>query len=140
MQHGKASTYSVEKCRCAECRTAWAEMVQRSKKRRAENPTPDHVHGTQNGYGNYGCRCAPCTKAWADATRERAQRRRITGDNTGNIGKTNRWSGKISPQDAKDIRAAYANKSTTQIALANKYNISITAVRMILNNQSHLED
>jgi len=74
--HGTSGGYGNHKCRCAECRAAWAASVAVSQERRSKRPVPEHVHGTQNGYGNYKCRCAPCTAEWARATLDRYHRRR----------------------------------------------------------------
>lgn len=75
-QHGTLGCYTHWRCRCAQCREAWARYCREQKQRRAAEPTPDHLHGTENGYGNYGCRCRACTDAWSDAATARSRRRR----------------------------------------------------------------
>lgn len=74
--HGSYSTYSNHKCRCDECRAAWAAFCADQKAKRQAGETPSHVHGTENGYGNYGCRCEACTAAWTVGTTERWRRRK----------------------------------------------------------------
>lgn len=78
-EHGTVYSYS-RKCRCAECKRAWADyMYERNKKIREANPKPpripkgrpgrtvkDHMHGTLTGY-SYGCRCDKCKSAHAEA-------------------------------------------------------------------------
>lgn len=70
VRHGTTNGYKNLRCRCAECRRAWANCVakQRVERMRSNIPVP---HGTTNGYGNYGCRCASCTAANTDAQRAR---------------------------------------------------------------------
>lgn len=75
-EHGSYSTYSNHKCRCDECKAAWAAFCRDQKAKRQARETPSHVHGTENGYGNYGCRCEACTAAWTVGTNARDARRR----------------------------------------------------------------
>lgn len=79
--HGSASTYTNHKCRCDECRRAWAECVQRRKIDRAgilaEDPTAAE-HGKETTYSNWSCRCDPCTEARRIADRARRERRRAS--------------------------------------------------------------
>lgn len=71
--HGTSGGYTNHKCRCTECRAAWAVLIMKMKARRKAAPTPDHVHGTTNGYTGYGCRCADCTRAQSLASNARAR-------------------------------------------------------------------
>jgi hypothetical protein len=81
--HGTVNGYSNRKCRCSDCRKAWAAQVQQAKLRRMADRVevngrlvhPTAPHGTANAYGNYGCRCWPCTDKWvADVTARRKAR------------------------------------------------------------------
>lgn len=62
MKHGR-STYVNYGCRCALCKRANTDYVNKRRRERYDEPTPAHVHGTVNGYTNYGCRCKACLRA-----------------------------------------------------------------------------
>lgn len=88
-RHGTFNAYSNHGCRCAKCKAANAEQVAADRKRRAEEPVPDHVHGTENGYRNYGCRCEPCKAANTNASnrRHKARRERLKAERQSETGK-----------------------------------------------------
>lgn len=78
--HGTWQRYNTtyaHRCRCAECRAAWAaHSLALWEIRAAGGLTPDDPrHGTSNGYGNWGCRCHPCTDANTTAMRNYRQGR-----------------------------------------------------------------
>lgn len=58
-----AEGYVHYRCRCDDCKTAYAALGENARERRLRGPTPIHVHGTWNGYSNYGCRCDKCLEA-----------------------------------------------------------------------------
>jgi len=74
MKHG-LSGFNNNGCRCAKCRAAKARYQQEYRVRKAQEPTPDHVHGSENGYTNYGCRCERCKGVHVDAQRVRRELR-----------------------------------------------------------------
>ena len=132
--HGKASSYTNHGCKCAACKKAWAELIAQSKARRATRPVPEHLHGTQNAYGNYGCRCRPCTDAWSASTVDRNRRRRELGPQTANIGQANKGKGKLSQQDADDIRSRLA--AGERVAhLAVEYGVTPNAIYLVRDNR-----
>lgn len=65
--HGTVNGYNNKKCRCADCRAAWAERIRSLKARRAATVKDrnDPRHGTHTFYQNHGCRCERCTAAHA---------------------------------------------------------------------------
>lgn len=75
-RHGTGNAYGNLKCRCDSCRAALAEAMWHARRRRREQPVPDHVHGTENGYANYLCRCKPCSKANNKARLEQYHRQK----------------------------------------------------------------
>ena len=78
-RHGTVNGYSNLKCRCDECRAAWAADQRTQKEKRARRGLPEGGprHGKPWTYSNWGCRCQACTKAWAEYSR--AQRARRAG-------------------------------------------------------------
>jgi len=64
-RHGSVNAYGNLKCRCDDCRAAWAAAYREKRANWAAHPLPpgDSRHGTNNGYANYGCRCMNCTIA-----------------------------------------------------------------------------
>lgn len=69
LEHGNYLKYN-RGCRCAECKSAWAQYSKDRRKARAEaGSIPLHVHGSVNGYANYSCRCARCSQAASEAYR-----------------------------------------------------------------------
>lgn len=73
-RHGTWNGYQNLKCRCQDCRTAWAAYTfERRRLRAARLPdNPDVKHGEVNTYLNHGCRCRPCTDAQTVKARIRA--------------------------------------------------------------------
>jgi hypothetical protein len=65
--HGTASKYSNDRCRCEDCRKAWAEYTtSRKRQRRAfvkANGLPSSVEHGESAYTNWGCRCDVCRAA-----------------------------------------------------------------------------
>ena len=76
--HGTASGYTNHKCRCVQCKAAWASYIGRVKAVRKSKvlAADDPRHGTTNLYGNFSCRCEACTEAHRVATKHRRYRRR----------------------------------------------------------------
>ena len=74
-RHGTKNGYSNLRCRCDDCRAAWAAYCYKRQKERAASNIP-FIHGTENGYGNYGCRCPSCTAARSAANLARYHRRK----------------------------------------------------------------
>jgi len=68
--HGKYSSYTNHKCRCARCRDANTAYHLDARARRA-TIVPNRVHGSRNGYVNYNCRCTPCTQSAAEYNNSR---------------------------------------------------------------------
>jgi hypothetical protein len=64
-RHGTRNGYSNLKCRCAECKAAWAAYYDGLRRQRLANlTTPDDPrHGLANFYKNHGCRCQRCRDA-----------------------------------------------------------------------------
>ena len=64
-RHGTVNGYGNLRCRCDDCRAAWAEYFRGLRAARTARglPPDDPRHGTQNGYNNCGCRCTDCTTA-----------------------------------------------------------------------------
>ncbi len=74
--HGTLTGYTNRRCRCGDCRGAFAayRRARRAKLRHA--PAKQIPHGTLNGYTNYACRCYPCYQANAAYGREYYARHR----------------------------------------------------------------
>jgi hypothetical protein len=62
-EHGTASRYVNQKCRCKLCQTAWAQTQREQRERLAELPVPSHLHGRYSTYVNRSCRCEACRAA-----------------------------------------------------------------------------
>lgn len=73
--HGTSGGYTNHKCRCDECRAAWAAAFKRWRHSR-QGRCPDTAHGTDNGYLNYGCRCDECKAAYRITSLDRYRRLR----------------------------------------------------------------
>lgn len=80
-RHGTANGYSNRRCRCDECRAAWAAHYKAWTHRTARaTPREDYferrrqqlVHGTEAG-SKRGCKCGPCRLAATVARWERRQ-------------------------------------------------------------------
>lgn len=69
-QHGTVTGYITHKCRCDDCRKAYAGWGRAARRRRAATPLPEEQHGKNTTYINYMCRCTPCTQAHAQYQRE----------------------------------------------------------------------
>ena len=72
-------TYSNLKCRCRECRAAWADYTWQLRRDRAEALKRDPSlaeHGTESTYTNWCCRCNDCLRAWVAARRRRYEARK----------------------------------------------------------------
>ena len=69
-RHGTVNGYSNLKCRCSECRSAWATYQRRASARRAIAPD-DPRHGKATTYTNYPCRCTECRAVMAAYHRAR---------------------------------------------------------------------
>lgn len=76
--HGTAGGYTNHKCRCDDCKRAFADAMWKANRKRRERGLPPGApqHGTANGYGNYGCRCDLCLDA---RRKDRLERKRATG-------------------------------------------------------------
>lgn len=71
--HGTTGGYRYHRCRCEQCRSAWAAFKSADRRRRAGLIDPeDERHGSAGFYVNHGCRCRPCTDA-ASAQRLKAR-------------------------------------------------------------------
>jgi hypothetical protein len=62
MKHGTIGCYTNHKCRCDECRSAWATWQRRARQRRRTSGAAA-VHGTVSTYTNHACRCVACRRA-----------------------------------------------------------------------------
>ncbi len=62
LRHGTINGYSNLKCRCAACKTAWADYCL-NLRNSAALPPDDWRHGQRNTYLNYACRCDACRLA-----------------------------------------------------------------------------
>lgn len=60
-RHGTVNGYVNLKCRCPDCRKAWAERA-RALRREHELREPP-VHGRSSSYLNWRCKCEDCTRA-----------------------------------------------------------------------------
>lgn len=77
--HGSISTYVNHKCRCDECRLAWAAKHREHRARRRlalANGEVSPVHGRNSTYVNYGCRCSECSAVHAEVMKRRWERDR----------------------------------------------------------------
>lgn len=75
VKHGTIGTYNNHRCRCGECRVAWANYTRdlRARRRgRLERGEIEVQHGNPSTYQNWGCRCASCGVAHSKFLRERA--------------------------------------------------------------------
>jgi hypothetical protein len=80
LTHGKPSTYTNRRCRCAPCSEAHAEYLKELRDRRYAQrflrngrwiaPLPHSAHGRQATYTNWGCRCPWCTEANSAKTQQ----------------------------------------------------------------------
>lgn len=73
------STYSNLKCRCRECRAAWADYAWQLARDRAAALRRDPSlaeHGTESTYKNWGCRCDDCRRAGSAAAQLRRYQRK----------------------------------------------------------------
>jgi hypothetical protein len=75
-RHGSDNGYSNLRCRCQQCRQAWARTYQKRRQRKRSEPTPVDAHGTVSGYSYWGCRCAKCTEIHTEHHRRLRYRRR----------------------------------------------------------------
>lgn len=68
--HGTATKYSNHKCRCNECKAAWAAYVLQRRRQRARyvvtEGLPSSVAHGAAAYVNWGCRCDICLAAELD--------------------------------------------------------------------------
>jgi hypothetical protein len=71
--HGTATAYNRHKCRCEDCRAAWAEVMRRY--RNSSGTRSKAEHGTRSKYVG-GCRCDGCRKANSDYQSERQRLKR----------------------------------------------------------------
>lgn len=68
VKHGTDSYYTMNKCRCDECRRAHNRKQTSRRRSRRGTPPPPHVeHGRENTYAYWCCRCVPCTEAHREA-------------------------------------------------------------------------
>jgi len=73
------STYTNWRCRCGDCRLAWAEYTSGRKSQREVEAVTAGTSGThpakravnENTYTNWGCRCDGCTADHAAKARAR---------------------------------------------------------------------
>lgn len=61
--HGDCSTYSNHRCRCEDCRAAWAAYCQGLKLARQRGGRVLGPHGRYSTYTNWMCRCPLCREA-----------------------------------------------------------------------------
>jgi hypothetical protein len=62
--HGTISRYTNQRCRCDDCRAAFAAYQRHRRARLRANPVPPHVsHGSVSTAMNYRCGCRPCRNA-----------------------------------------------------------------------------
>jgi len=66
-RHGTPNGYGNRKCRCAQCRRAWADARNRDDNRMRYSPVPREAHGTVTGWHRYSCRCELCRIALRQA-------------------------------------------------------------------------
>lgn len=78
--HGTKNGYTHHGCRCAECRAANTQAVEKWRARRQGDFIADEDHGTRKGYRDYGCRCDSCRAANTEYARLRraARKKRAT--------------------------------------------------------------
>jgi hypothetical protein len=128
--HGTQGGYTNHKCRCDECRAAWAAFCRRAKERRAAS-VPDELHGTEFGYSNYKCRCPNCTQAWSAAVADRKRRAKLGQTDVGGEkrAKVLRGRAKLDPQKVRKIRES----DETNVALARRYGVSPSAIKLVRN-------
>ncbi len=69
-RHGTINGYCNLRCRCVECRAAWAAYIADRRRRRVPPPSRDARHGRTSTYVNYGCRCEICRADHAAYARE----------------------------------------------------------------------
>lgn len=62
-RHGTVNGYSNLKCRCADCRSAWADYMWLRRRERHAKGVPADIHGKYTTYYNYMCRCDECKRA-----------------------------------------------------------------------------
>jgi hypothetical protein len=69
-RHGTVNGYDNHRCRCDDCKAAWARISADRRRRRAYViRSDDERHGTNSFYCNHGCRCPACTEAAASTQR-----------------------------------------------------------------------
>lgn len=62
-EHGTITGYLSRKCRCDECKRAYADYrreYRMGRRIQIDKPLPPIKHGTLNGYGRRKCRCDEC--------------------------------------------------------------------------------
>ena len=78
VRHG-VSAYTSIKCRCRECRAAWADYCWQLRRDREEVLRRDPSlaeHGKESTYTNWRCRCDDCRRAWNRARLRRYYQRK----------------------------------------------------------------
>lgn len=83
-RHGTIAGYCNHRCRCFDCKSAWANYRREARHNREPLADDDERHGKYTTYINWSCRCDPCTEAfttWQHNTR--ATRRAERGERPG---------------------------------------------------------
>lgn len=73
-RHGTTNGYCNLKCRCTDCRRAWASYCADLRRFRISHrplASDDPRHGKATTYVNWGCKCAPCSLAFMNSKRDR---------------------------------------------------------------------
>ena len=74
-RHGSVNGYQNLKCRCQDCRHAWAEDMRAKRRRRHDKMMAGEAqpakHGTTGTYNNWMCRCPACSAVQAQTAKDR---------------------------------------------------------------------